>query len=72
MISGEASSLKKIINTILVVKMKTMILKLSHSGITSTNKRYVKRCNDGTKWMYFLIKDKLLLDNYIKIWDTAG
>ena len=42
MISGEASSVKKIINTILVVKMKTMILKLSHSGITSTNKSICK------------------------------
>ena len=33
---------------------------------------YVKSFNGQTKWMYFLIKDDDLLENYNTIWDKVS
>ena len=33
---------------------------------------YVKSCDRETKWMYFLIKDDVLLEKYNTIWDKVS
>ena len=35
-------------------------------------KKYIKSCDGQTKWMYVLIEDDNLLENYNIIWDKVS
>ena len=50
----------------MTIKIKSLHIILPKTGA------YVKSYDEQTKWMYFLIKDNDLLENYNNIWDKVS